>query len=338
MKSINEMSGVEKAAALMVALGPDVASDIVKHLDDDSIKKITVEIAKIDRLSVEEKEELIGEFLLDIRKNKGAVYGGENIARDLLVNAFGDEKAKDLLGSLSKKDLERGFNFLNEIDTEILVSFLQNEHPQTITVTMAYLPPSKSAEILKSLPPSIAKDAAKRLAKMEKTSPEAVLEIARVLRQKYDKYKSTNQSLEATGGVDTLASIMSYISGDQERILMDHLERTLPDISIQIREKMFIFELVLNLSNREMRMLIDEIKDDIMIARALKGAGDEIRSKFLKNMSRNRAANLLNDIDAIGPVKVSEIQASRDYVVSVMKRLNEEGTITVRKEKELFIE
>ena len=338
MKSLTEMNGIEKAAALMVALGPNAASEIMQHLDEDSIQKIAGEIAKIDRLNVEDREELIGEFMVEIRKNRNVSYGGENVARDLLISAFGEEKTKDIFSKLSRKDLEKGFSFLTEIDSEILVSFLQDEYPQTIAVTMAHIPPQKAAEILKALPSDIAKECAKRLAKMEKTSPEAVLEISRVLRRKYDKYRMSGQDLESTGGVDALVSILNYMSGDQERMLMDYFDVAMPDLSGEIRDKIFTFDHILNLDNREVRVLIDELNDDMMIARALKGAGDEMRIKFFRNMSQNRATDIITDIDAMGPVRMSEIQSARDTIVGIMKELNDLGVIVIKKHREEYVE
>lgn len=337
MKPLGEMTGIEKAAALMVALGPDVASEVFRHLDEASVRKLAAEIAKIDRLSALDKEDLIGQFMLDLKKSRGASYGGENVARDLLVAAFGEEKSKEIFNNLSKKDLEKGFEFLNDVDSEVLVSFLQEEHPQTITVTLAHIPPKKAADVLKALDSETAKEVARRMARMEKTAPEAVVEIARVLRRKYEKYKM-GPGMETTGGVDTLVSILNYMSGDQEKSLMDYFDGAIPDVAREIRDRIFTFEHVANLENREMRVLIDEIDDDRTIARALKGAGDAIRVKFFRNMSRNRATDILADIDTLGPVRVSEIQSARDMIVGVMKGLNDQGTITIRKEKEEFIE
>ncbi len=337
MKSIFEMTGPERAAALLIALGPDIASEIIKYLDQESIKRVTEEIAKIESLTVEDKEDLIGEFLIDLKKRKGAIFGGDAVARDMLVAAIGEEKARDVFSRLTRKDLERGFEFLNEIDSEILISFLQNEHPQTIAVTLAHLPSSKSAEILKSLASSVAREVAKRLAKMEKTSPEAVLEIARVIRKKYEHLKSSGK-YEIAGGVDTLVSILNHMTGEQEKMLMSHFEKTMPSIAEEIRDKIFTFENIVNLTNEEIRILIDEIKDDQIIARALKGAGDEIRFKILRNVSRNRATDILTDIDTMGPLRISEIHEARDAIITVMRELNDYGAISVRKEREKYIE
>ncbi len=337
MKPLSEMTGIEKSAALLVALGPDVASDVLKQLDDVTVRKLAGEIAKIGSLSPVDKEDLMGEFILDLKKHRGASYGGENVARDLLSAAFGEEKSRDIFNNLSKKDLEKGFEFLKDVDSEVLVSFLHEEHPQTITVTLAHIPPKKAAEVLKALDPSIAKETAKRMARMDKTSPEAVVEISRVLRRKYEKYKS-GPGMEATGGVETLVSILNFMSGDQEKSLMDYFETSMPDVAREIRDKIFTFENVLGLDNRETRILIDEISDDLTIARALKGAGDEIRIKFFRNMSRNRATDILSDIDSMGPVRVSEIQSARDAIVDIMKSLNDQGTITVKKLDEEYVE
>lgn len=338
MKSIFEMNGTERAAALLVAMGPDIASEILRHLDEESIRKVAAEMARIESISVNEKEDLIGEFLLDLRKKNRPSFGGENVARDLLIAAFGEEKAKSVLGKLTKINLEKGFEFLQGIDSEILVSFLQHEHPQTITVTLAHLPSSKSAEILRALPSHIAKETALRLARMEKTSPEAVLEIARVLRKKYEELKEPASGYQAAGGVDTLVQILNNLSGDQEQKLMNYFEGSLPDLAREIREKIFTFDNILNLTNQEMRILIDELKDDLQIAKALKGAGDEIRFKFLRNMSRNRATAILSEIDIMGPVRLSDIQEARDGIVSLMKTLSDSGMITVRKAREQFVE
>ncbi|HDP80395.1 MAG TPA: flagellar motor switch protein FliG [Spirochaetes bacterium] len=338
MKSIYDMSGTERAAALLVAMGPDVAAEILKHLDEDSINTLSLEIARLDRLSVEDKENLIGEFLLGLRKNRKMLSGGENIAKDILVGAFGEEKAGGILKKLNRQNLEKGFDFLAGIDAEILTGFLQDEHPQTIAVALAYLPSAKSAEILQGLAPITAKDVAIRMARMEKTSPEAVLEIARVLRKKYEDSRLAGRDYEAAGGVDTLVEIISHMGGEQEKKLMDHFDRAIPAVSKEIRDRIFVFENVANLSNQEMRVLIDEIGNDYTIARALKGAGDELRFKFMRNMSRNRATDVLTEMDSMGPVRVSEIQESRDFIVGVMKDLNDNGMITIKKVKEKYVE
>jgi flagellar motor switch protein FliG len=337
MKPIEEMTGTEKAAALLIALGPAVAAQILQHLDEESINKISLEISRIEKISVGDREELIGEFLLGLRKHRKVVQGGENVARELLNAAFGEEKASQVLKNLTRQNLEKGFEYLKNIDSSVLVSFLQHEHPQTIAVAMAYLPPQKSAEILQELAPITAKEVALRMARMDKTSPEAVLEIARVIRRKYEESQA-GRAYESVGGIDTMVSILNYMSGDHEKRIMGYFDAALPVLSQEIRDKIYTFENVANLTNQEMRLLIDEIDDDILVAKALKGAGDEIRFKFLRNMSRNRATDILTEIDVMGPTRLSEIQEARDQIAVIMRDLNESGLITLRKEKEKYVE
>lgn len=338
MKPLEEMNGVEKTAALMVALGPDVASTILQHLDEDTVGRIAGYIARIDQLSIEDKEELIGEFILETKKLKGAVIGGENVASRILNAAFGEEKAGEVLKKLTRKDLEKGFDYLKDIDSKILATLLENEHPQTITVTLSHLNPEKSAGILKNLPPHLGKEIIKRMARMEKASPDAVIEIARVIRKKYEKYLESNEEFSKTDGVKTLVDIMSQMNLSQEKKLMEYFQFTSPEIYNQIRENIFTFENIINLTHLEMRILIDEINDDMLIVRSLKGAEDEIKFKFLRNMSANRATDILNEFDKIGPLRLSEINDARNEVVSIMRYLNDNGIISVRKDNEEYIE
>ncbi len=338
MKPIGKMTGPEKVAALMVALGADAASKVMKSLDYDTLNKITVEIAKIGEISIEEKEEMIGEFMIEFKKNHKAVFGGENIARDFIVSAFGDEKADEIFSNLTKKDLEKGFDFVKNIDSEHLASLLENESPQTIAVTFSHLPSRKAADILNILPPYTGKEVSKRMARMGKTSPEAVLEIARTLKDKCEKQMELNNNYQAPDGIDTLVNILGGMSLDQERRLIDYFDITIPDIAEKIRASIFNFEQIVNLTHQEIQIVIDELNDDYIVAIALKGAGDEIKFKFFRNMSLNRATDILNEMDEMGPKRISEINEAREKIVRVMRELNDYGMINLRKDKERYVE
>jgi flagellar motor switch protein FliG len=329
MKDVFEMSGVERAAALMVSLGPKVAAEIMKHLDEESIDTLTQEIAKIDRLSPREREELIGGFLIDLRKEKRRLRGGEGTARQILSKTFGDEKADQILSKFTNVDVDKEFASLSEIEDEALVSFLKEEHPQTIAVAMSFLAPEKSAAIMKSLDRDRAKEVALRVARMDKVMPEAVTGIVRTIKKKYKEYHKKDQGLSA-GGLDALIGILQHMPADEERKIMKDLEIALPNVSLQINEKIFTFDNVVNLTNQEARILIDAINDDLLLAKALKGAGDEIRFKFLRNMSQNRATDILSDINAMGVVRLSEVEDCRGRITSVMRMLDDNGVINLR--------
>ncbi len=329
MKEVFDMSGVERAAALMVALGPKVASEIMKHLDEASIEKITTEVAKIDRLNPQEREELIGQFLIDLRREKRRLRGGEGTAREILTKTFGDTKADQILLKFTNIDVDKEFANLNEIDDQALVAFLKDEHPQTITVAMSFLAPEKSAAIMTALERAKAKEVALRMARMDRVMPEAVAGIVKTIKKKYQEYQKKNQGLSA-GGLDTLIEILQHMPGEEERKIMEDLEIAMPNVSQQISEKIFTFENVVNLTNQEIRLLIDAVNDDALIARSLKGAGDEIRFKFLRNMSQNRATDILNDMNVMGVVRLAEVEDCRKKIESVMRYLDDNGVINLR--------
>ncbi len=336
MKSIFDMSGVERAAALLVALGPTIAADILKHLDEESIEKLTEEIAKVEKLTPREREDLIGEFLIDLRKEKRRLKGGEGAAKDILVKSFGKVKAEEIIEKFSLVDIDKEFQSLNEIEEEVLVSFLREEHPQTIAVALSFLPPEKSAAVLKSLGPESAKNVALRLAKMDRVMPDAVAGIISTIKKKYKEHKKKDRSLSA-GGLDTLINILHHMDADDERKIMNDLEIAMPAVSRQIKEKTFPFENVVYLTNNEIRIVIDEVNDDHLIARALKGAGDEIRFKFLRNMSRNRATDVLSEMDSLGTMRLSDVEESRKGIQDMMKALDENGVISLKRGDDILV-
>lgn len=329
MKDVFDMSGVERAAALLVAMGPKVAAEIMKHLDEESIEKITTEISKIDRLSPAEREELIGGFLIDLRKEKRRLRGGESTAREILTKTFGDGKADQILSKFTNIDVDKEFANLNEIDDQALVSFLKDEHPQTIAVAMSFLAAEKSAAIMGALDRAKAKDVALRMARMDKVMPEAVAGIVKTIKKKYQEYQKKNQGLSA-GGLNTLIEILQHMPADEERKIMDDLEIAMPNVSTQINDKIFTFDNVVNLTNQEIRILIDAIGDDALIAKSLKGAGDEVRFKFLRNMSQNRATDILKDMEVMGVVRLSDVEDCRKKIESVMRTLDDNGVINLR--------
>lgn len=337
MKKLEDMSSVEKAAALIVAIGPDAAGEIYKHLDKETIIKLTSEVAKIRSMSPEDKEDLIGEFILEIRKNRTASYGGEEFAKNTLLEAFGADKAEAILSKVESMDLEEKLKFLHDADPKILNGILENEHPQTTALILSQIKPAKAAEIIKLFTKERAKETAVRLAKMNKVSPEAIYGIIKIIKKKYDDIIEKNIELEA-GGVSRLAMIMNHIDMTAEAKIISHLETVLPKEAQELRDKIYSFDNIALLTNKEIRLLIDELNNDSLIATALKGAGDDIRFKILRNMSNNRATDVINDMNRMGAIRMSEINSARREIVEVMKSLNDNGSIIIRKKDEEYIE
>ncbi len=332
------MTGVERSAALLVALGPEIASDIFKHLDEETIEKISLEIARIDRLSPGEREDLIGEFIIDLRKTRSTLYGGENKARELLVRALGNEKTEELLNRLVVIDPEKEFEFLREADPEMIISILKEEQTQTIAVALSFLPSERTALVIDKLNKKKAKDIIVRMAKMESVNPEAAAGIAAVLKKRYREQMMRKKSENSADGISSLSEILSHMSRDEESRIIRHLELSSPGVSDLLKKNIYVFENVANLSNSEIRILIDEINDDILIARSLKGAGDDVRFKFLRNMSQNRATDILNDMNAMGPVKLKDVEDCRNQIVEKMRHLDSSGLISLRGDREVYVD
>ncbi len=330
MKSIYEMNGIERSAALLVALGPDIAADILKQMDEDEIERLSTEIARIERLDPVEREDLIGEFMIRLRRESQNLKAGEGKARELLTDAFGEDRADEVLQRFSGKDVDREFEYLQDIEPEVISEILVDESPQTIAVCMSFLPPETSASILKSLPRDTQKEVALRLAKMKTVTPEAAVSVARVIRKKYREFKKADNTV-AAGGVESLIEILQHMSSDDERRFMSNLDSSLPDVSEQIREKVFTFENIAQLTNRDIRILIDEVNDDHTIAKALKGSGDEIRFRFLRNMSQNRATDIIEEMKAMGPIHLNEVDFYRQRILDAARELHDNGVIAFQK-------
>jgi len=338
MKSIFDMSGTERAAALLVMLGQEIASQVMKHLDEDSIEAITAGMIKVQTLSQEDREDLIGEFMIELRRSSRTASGGINRARKMIVDAFGAEKADDMISRIENKDPESGLKFFSDMEDSDAFNLLKDEDPGVIALVLSYIDPAKAAKILKQLPGEKSKVVAVKLARMSNPSPEAAVAVARALKKRYKKIQDLKGEKGVEGGVDSLMGILAHMTSSQEKNILKDIDITLPHLSKEILEKIFVFENVVKLSNSEVRILIDEVNDDSIIARSLKGAGDDIRFKFLRNMSQNRASDIISEMDLMGPVRLSEIDECRDYIVDIMRTLNENGVIVMRRDGEIFVE
>jgi flagellar motor switch protein FliG len=337
MKSIFNMTGTEKAAALLMILGPDIASEILRHLDEDSIEKLSAGILRMQSLPDDEKEELMGEFIIEIRKSSRNSTGGINKARKIVVDAFGAEKADELIKKIENRDTESNFKFLNELDDSDLIDLLKDEEPQVVALVIKFLNPKKAGMILKKMPSNKSKDIGVRFAKMKNPSSEAAVAVARALKKRWKNKEKLHEG-DGIGGIKSLANILSHMSTDQEKELLKVMGITIPHISKEIMEMTFSFDNIVNLSNTGIRILIDEINDDFIIAKSLKGASDEIRFKMLRNMSQNRAESVLEEMKDMGIVRLKDVEECREYIVDIMQQLAENGVIIVKRYGEEFVE
>jgi len=338
MRSFFTMTGTEKAAALLVILGPEIASEILRHLDEDSIEKLSAGMVRVQSLPDEEKEDLIGEFIIELKKSSKNTTGGINRARKMIVDAFGEEKADELVKKIENRDTESSFKFLNELEDSQLLNLLRDEQPQIIALVLKFIAPQKAGMVLKSLPPDKSREAGVRLVKMKNLSAEAAVSVARALKKRSRDMKRVDDEKGIVGGMESLASIISHMSSEQERNFLKEIGFAVPHISREIMEMIFTFENILNLSNKEIRILIDEINNDYTIAKSLKGAEDDIKFKFLRNMSQNRAENILAEMSAMGAVRLKDVEESRSQIVNLMRELNENGVIVLKRDGEVYVD
>jgi flagellar motor switch protein FliG len=338
MKSLFNMTGTEKAAALLVLLGPEIASDILRHLDEDSIEKLTAGMVRMQSLPDKDKEDLIGDFIIELKRNAKQTTGGMNRARKIIVDAFGDERADEIIKRIENRDTESNFKFLNELDDEELLNLLKDEQAQIIAIVVKFITPKKAGMILKNILPEKSKETGIRLVKMKNPSLEAAVAVARALKKRYRNLKQTSDKDSIKGGMESLLSIMNHMSSEQERNLLKGIDIIIPQISREIIEMIFTFDNIVSLSNKEICILIDEINDDFIIAKSLKGAEDDIKFKILRNMSQNRAEDILHEMSAMGAVRMKDVEECRDYIVDIMRELNDNGLIVLKRDGEVYVE
>lgn len=287
MSAVSELDGIQKAAILLITLGPEKAAGIFKHLKEDEIEQLTLEIANTRSVSPADKEAVLNEFYEVCLAQQYIAEGGIGYATDLLQKALGEDKAKEVLGKLTASLQVRPFEFIRKTEASQLLNFIQDEHPQTIAMILSYLSPTQSAMILGALTPEKQADVAKRIAMMDRTSPDVIKEVERVLERKLSSL--LNQDYTIVGGVDAIVDILNTVDRGTEKHIMESLEIEQPELADEIRKKMFVFEDILLLDDRAIqRVLRDVDNNDLGIA--LKGANEEVQNVIFKNLSKRLSA------------------------------------------------
>ncbi|MBX7059611.1 MAG: flagellar motor switch protein FliG [Leptospirales bacterium] len=330
-----QLNGVQRAARLMLALGAEQAAGILKELSPEEIERVMTEMATLDHISAEEKRQILAEFDETARDFEAPVRGGVDQARRILEIGLGQDKAEEILSRVTRRDLYSDFEFLERIEAGVLAGALAQEHLQVAAVAVSFLKPRIAAAVLRQMPEEYRSEIALRLARAARIHPEAVQRVARALREKFEKRQSEIYS--EIGGAETLANILNHMDRSQEDEILDVLDKKAPDLYEQVKDRLYTFEEILNLDNREMRLLVARVNDDLLLASALRGAGDEIRRQFFNAMSQNRAADIVEEIDRRGPLSIKEINEARQYVLNVARRLDEDGEIVIKKEKHDYI-
>ncbi len=325
-----EMSTKQKAAIFFIAMGPECSAQLFKHLREDEIEKLTLEIANQRQVSQEDKDKVISEFYQMLVAKEYISSGGLDYAREVLEKALGTEKAVNIINRLTSSLQIRPFDFARKTDPGQLLNFIQSEHPQTIALIMAYLQPEQSATILSGLPAERQVEVAKRIATMDRTSPDVLRDVERVLERKLSSLVS--QDFTAAGGIQSIVEVLNRVDRSTERTIIENLEVENPELAEEIKRLMFVFEDIVMLDDRSLQMVLREI-DSKDLALALKATSPEVGEKIYKNMSKRAADMLREEIEYMGPVKIRDVEESQQKVVNVIRRLEESGEIVVARGK-----
>jgi len=323
---ISNISGREKIAVLMVALGNEVAAEVYKRLDDTTIELITLEIANLRKITPDLKLEVMKEAQEVLMAREFMARGGVDYARDILERALGPERAQNLLTRITASLQVRPFDFMRHTDAQQVLSFIQGEHPQTIALILSYLEASQAALIISGLPAIMQAEVAKRIAKMDRITPEVLREVERVLERKLSTVMG--QDFTLAGGIDAVVAIINSSDRGTERNIMEYLEENDPELAEEIKKRLFVFEDIIRLDDRSLQRVLREV-DMKELGLALKGATEELRGKFFRNMSKRAAEMLQEDMDYMGPVRVKDVEDSQQKVVNVVRSLEEAGEIII---------
>ncbi len=321
-----EMTGVRKAAILMLSLTQDQAAQILKRLPAESIEEVSREIASLGDVPLASRKEIFGEFYNLALAHSYVAEGGLEYAQTLLRKSLSEEDAGRVIRQVTQQVQTTPFSFLQKAESENLLTFIQDEHPQTIALILAHLPSQKASEVLVGLPNQKQIEVVKRIANMEQTNPEVIKEVERGLEHRLSDIVS--QTFEKAGGVDTVAEILNLADRSTEKGIMEGLEAEDPDLVEQIRRLMFVFEDILLVNDKGIQSVLKEV-DNEELSLALKTASEELKQKIFKNMSERAAQLIQEDMQYMGPVRVSDVESAQQKIVDVVRRLEDAGEIII---------
>lgn len=326
VKKRMEFSGKEKAAILLVALGPEKSAKLFKHLTEEEIEELTLEIANVRRVTPEVKEKIIEEFYQICVAQEYISEGGIEYAKEVLEKALGSQKALDIISRLTSYLQVRPFDFIRKADPGQILNFIQNEHPQTISLVLAYLNPQQAAVILSALPAEKQAEVAKRIAIMDRTSPEIIKEVEKVLEKKLSSMMI--QDYTSAGGIQAIVDILNSVDRGTEKNIMEKLEVEDTELAEEIKKRMFVFEDIVTLDNRSIQRFLREV-DNNVLAVALKGANEEVASVIFNNMSKRLAEMIREDMEYMGPVRLRDVEEAQQKIVSTIRKLEDAGEIVI---------
>jgi flagellar motor switch protein FliG len=329
MTITEEVHGVRKAAVLLVQMGKEEAAKVLAHLSNTEVEEITSEIVKLGSVNADLADSVLDEFHHLATANRYVAQGGLGFARDLLEASLGRERAAEIVGRLSTMLTDVPFGFLQKADPRQLLSFVQDEHPQTIALVLAHMPAQLASQILSGLAEGLQADVAHRIAVMDRTSPDIIRQVEGILERKLSSVLQPSD-LSSVGGLQPLVDIINRSDRVTERLILEGLAGRNPQLAEEIRSKMFMFEDIVSLDDRGVQQVLRQVETPDL-ATALKGVRDDVRNKVMRNLSERAAANLADEIDMLGAVRLRSVEEAQAKIVQVIRTLEESGQIVIRR-------
>lgn len=318
---------VRKAAILLIALGPETSSLVLKQLPDHLIQKVTYEIANIEYVEPHERDSVFKDFIDMAVGREYLLDGGIDYAKNLLNKALGSQRAKEIIDLLNQiQQRERPFAIARKADPHLLTNLLLNEHPQTVALIMCYMQPDKAALVLSQFPFEMQTEIAERIGTINRTSPSVIKKIEEVMEEKFSNLIESD--METVGGVKTLVGILNSVDRGTERNIISNLESKQPDLAEIIKSNLFIFEDIVNLDKGSIQRILRDVSNEDL-ALALKGASEIVSNIIYNNMSKRASDMLIEDIQFMGPVRLSTVEEAQHKIVGTIRKLDEAGEIVI---------
>jgi flagellar motor switch protein FliG len=325
-----QLSGRQKVATVLVALGPEISSQILTHFDETEVEQIALDISTMRRMEPTAVNDVVEEFYQLAKANEYLATGGLQYTREVLEKAFGADKADEIITRLTAmmEQVSMPFDAFRQADPAQVANLIQGEHPQTISLILAYLRPEQAAVVISNLPEDLQIEVSTRMATMERAGLEVVKEVEAVLYDKFSAVLYNNEKHTSVGGVKALAEVLNRVDRSTERNIVENLERLDPELAESVKKLMFVFDDIVQLDDRAIQRVLREVESKDL-ALALKGATEEVKERIFRNMSERAGRMLRDDIDTMGPVRLKDVEEVQQKIVNVVRRLEETGEIII---------
>jgi flagellar motor switch protein FliG len=336
MVATTGLSGAQKAAVLLLQMGKERSAKVLRSMRESEVAEIMAEVARLRNVDSNRVAEVLEEFRSMAEQKISFTSGGLELARSILEETLGQDQASEILDRVTQGRLELPFEFLHRADPRQVLSFIENEHPQTITLVLAHMPADRAAMVLSGLPEDRQRTVAHRLATMDRTSPDVIEQVEQALERRLSSVLQPSE-MSAVGGVQSLVDILNRSDRGTERLILETLEREDPELADEVRQRMFVFEDIVQLDDKSVQLVLRQV-DTKDLAVALKGVRPDVRQLILRNMSERAAQNLTEEIDLLGPVRLKSVEESQGGIVRVIRALEESGQLVLNRSADEFVE